>query len=142
MPPEQKTSWLLRLRQTVKESRERRIRHEPQPPWLVRHTPKKLRKLVVGFYLLMGIISVVLFGFAVLAGFISVPLMYAHSQDTSPLADWMRRYVRWLQGHFSQENFGPAYVIIQMCVAGIMLYFIRGLKWASKKMEKDKLDLA
>ena len=138
MHTEQKASWLARLRGAVKASRERRIHREQQPPWLLRRCPQNLRKVVAGFYMFMGIVSMVLFGFALLGGFIAAPLMYAHSQDSSPLAGWMRQYLHWLRGHFSQENFGPAYCIIQMCIAGIALYFIRAFKWVSKKPEHEK----
>ena len=142
MPPDQKTSWLVRLRQAAKASRERRTRREPQPPWLVQHCPQRLRKVVIGFYKFMGLFSMLLIVFAGLAGFISAPLMYAHSQDRSLIADWVRQYLHWLHEHFSQDNFGPAYCIIQACIAGVALYFMTAFKWVSKKSKQDESDVA
>ena len=137
MQPNQ-TSWLLRLRENSKARRDQRRLREQQPPWLLRHCPQNLRKFVAGFYMFMGMFSMVLFGFALLGGFIAAPLMYAQSQHNSLLAGWLRQYLHWLHGHFSQENFGPAYCIIQACIAGISLYFIRAFKWVARKPKNEK----
>jgi TRAP-type C4-dicarboxylate transport system permease small subunit len=138
MPPEQKTSWLLRLRESAKTRREQRLCREPQPPWVLRACPENTRKVTDVIFLLLGSFSAVLFGTVVLWGFISWPMMYAQNHPNVPLGIWMGRYLRWLHAHVSQDHFGPVYCVIQGCVAFILIYFMRVLYWIEKRKRDEK----
>ncbi|MEY2467210.1 MAG: hypothetical protein QOD03_1731 [Verrucomicrobiota bacterium] len=150
MQEEQKTSWLLRLRESIKERRKRRMQRKEEPPWLFttvwRHCPENLHKVASLIFWILGMLSMCLFLQAVLWGFIGGPLMYARSQSSAPLAIWIRHYLNWLRAHLSEDNFGPVYYSLQMCIAAILFYFIRvGIWWLRKnpwnKSEESKADV-
>jgi TRAP-type C4-dicarboxylate transport system permease small subunit len=138
MQPEQKTSWLMRLRESAKVRREQRLYREPQPPWILRLCPESLHKVTDVVFLLLGSFASCLFALIVLWGFISWPMMYAQNHPNVPLGIWMGRYLHWLQAHVSKDHFGPVYCVIQVCVAFTLIYFMRVLFWIDKRKRDEK----
>jgi hypothetical protein len=151
MHEEQKTSWLLRLRESVNERRKRQIQRKGEPPWLFtvvwRHCPEKLKKVAFLIFAILGMLCLLLCGTAFLWGCILGPLMYAKSQSGALLVVWVRGYLHWLRAHVPEDSFGPAYVILQLCFGAILIYFIRVSSWWFKKNpwnkpEESKSDVA
>jgi len=139
MPPEQKKSWLFRLRESAKRSREQQLLRVPQPPWILRLCPESLRKVTDVVFTLLGTFSLCLFSLIVLWGFISWPFMYAQNHPNVPLGIWMGRYLHWLRANVSKDYFGPVYCVIQVCVAFILIYFMRILFWITKRKRDEKI---
>jgi len=147
MPPEQTTSWLLRLRQTMKARRQQRALRRQQEPWILRRCPKSIRKIVEFALMCIGGLAACIFGFAFLAGLYIGPFLLAQSHSDSSAAVFMRWYLHLIRSHFSEASFSPAFFMIQCGVAFILMYFIRILIWITKTKdneiaERDKSDVA
>jgi len=127
MQPEQKTSWLVRMRQTAKERRQRRLMRKMQPPWIWRHCPENKRKYFNIIFTFMGGSAHLLCILAAIAGFILAPLVIASEHKGSLL----EVAIRWYVHLFPKHSGGSLYVITQICIAG-GLFYLTGIFFGCK----------
>jgi hypothetical protein len=91
----------------------------------------------------IGGFAAFIFVSACLTGFIVGPLLLAQSHAdprAARAAVFMRWYLHLIRSHFSEESFGPAYMIIQGAVGGILMYFIRIFIWIIKAKENERAE--
>jgi hypothetical protein len=129
MQPEQKTSWLVRVRQSVKARRQKRLQRKMQPPWIWSYCPEDKRRYFVIIFTFLGAFAYVVCILAALSGIILAPLTIAAAHRGSLLEDAMRWYIHL----FAKSADGALYVITQICIAGVLFYFIGVFEWLKKR---------
>jgi hypothetical protein len=129
MQPEQKTSWLQRVRRSVKARREPRSQREGLLSWIWRHCPENKRRILAVILLPLGAISYVIVMFAAVFAIIFAPLVLAGGHSGSLLEKTMRWYVHL----FRKNTDDSTYVLAQACVAGVLLFFVWAFDWLVKQ---------
>lgn len=125
---EQYNSWLSRLRESFRARRQR----PPPPPLVLRYCPKSVRRFVDPLFFCLGYSAFVVFVLSGFVGFLTGPVIYARSNASSPLADWIRKYLAWLAAHCSKDNFDFVYLIAQLAIMTVLMYLANVCIWLLK----------
>src|SRR6516165_309501 len=134
MQPEQKTSWLVRVRQSTEARRRRLLQRKMQPPWIWRHCPEDKRRYLAIIFTILGWFAYVVCVLAAMFGIIFAPLAIASGHRGSLLEEAMRWYIHL----FPKNSNGAFYAITQLCIAGVLFHFIGVFVWLRKQKQDEK----